>query len=77
MRAFKQHAQNIFKILALIIISSELLVLRLLICPSSLLERTSILPLMPTILEYVTVSIVIYIVGFIIWCFLESRLGRD
>lgn len=77
MKNFKYHAHNIFKLLALIIITTELGVLRVLIHPSSLLEKSALINDMPTISEYLTVSLVIYIVGFILWSILEKKTDNS
>ncbi|MBQ3040292.1 MAG: hypothetical protein IJD42_01700 [Clostridia bacterium] len=77
MKNLKFHAHNIFKLLALIIISSELGILRALICPHSLIEKTAVINDMPLIFEYLSFSIVIYITGFILWCILEKKICKE
>ena len=73
MKKIKYHVENIFKILALIIITSELGALRILISPFSLLEKTTALQTMPIIFEHLTISLTIYIIGYILWIRLDKQ----
>lgn len=76
MNSFKQHAENIFKLLGLIIISSELGIIYFLRNAESTIKGARILQSMPTVLEYLSVAFFIYIAGFILWCVLLRRLEK-
>ncbi len=70
----KLHILNFFKLLALIIIASELKVMELLINERTVFEEINILPQVPLICEYLSVSLFIYSVGFLLWNLLEKKI---
>lgn len=69
----KIHIFNFFKLLALIIIASELRVLRFLLRERTLFEQTNVLPQIPLICEYLTASLFVFSVGFLLWNLLEKK----
>lgn len=76
MNSFKYHAENIFKLLGLIIISSELGIIYFLKNTENTIKSARILQSMPTVLEYLSAAFFIYIVGFILWCVILKRLEK-
>lgn len=73
----RAHIINLFKLLALIIIASELKVLELLINERTLFEQIYIMPQIPLICEYLFVSLVIFGGGFLVWYILDRKISQN
>ncbi len=73
----RYHIINFFKLLALIIIASELRVIRILISAKTPFEEIYILSDIPLICEYLVASLTIFIIGFVLWLVADKKFSNQ
>lgn len=73
----RYHIINFFKLLALIIIASELRVLRILLSAKTDFEKIYIFSDIPLICEYLVASLTIFIIGFVLWLVFDKKFSNQ
>ena len=72
----RYHIINYFKLLALIIIASELRILRILLSTHTPFEEIYIVRDIPLICEYLVASLTIFIIGFVLWLVADKKFSN-